>query len=153
MSATLRAIAGEKERRAVKVARKVAQRQQRERAEQRRFVAWAATGLILGVVLQHTENEDTAGAGIENGHARHKAQLLDGVVPGWPDMGLYWMSQGRFIEMKAPDQADEPNGGLSENQLRVHSRLRAAGCVVETAYSAEEAKDIVRGWGWAREGA
>jgi hypothetical protein len=153
MSATLQAIRAERERQAVQAGRKASRRQQRERAEQRQFVAWAAAGLLLGVVLQHTENEDTAGAGIENGHARHKAQLLDGVVPGWPDLGLYWMGQGRFIEMKAPDQADEPNGGLSENQIRVHARLRAAGCVVETAYSAEEAKAIVREWGWAREGA
>jgi len=93
--------------------------------------------LLPTVVMWHTPNNGRRG---QDGALEGKFLKEMGVKPGIPD--LFFLHGGLFgLELKKAD------GSLSKDQRNLHPRLVAAGARVATAYSLDEAKQIVRGWG------
>lgn len=113
-----------------------------ERGWMRDLVAWCHVSLRLDVAWCHYPGEDTSGGGF----ASHQARMLDGVMPGWPDLQFFRDGRAWMIECKREGQ------GLKREQPACHARLRAAGVVVATCWSLEEAQQQLREWGMVVEG-
>ena len=111
-------------------------RRRLERPLLRRIMAELALRLPPEAVAWHTPNEDTTGS-----IASRINRALDGLLPGFPDIGVAYMGRLHTMEVK------EVGGTLSDNQLKAHPRLRRAGVVVETVYSLHEAMELVIQWG------
>lgn len=107
-----------------------------ERALQRAILAELAVRLPLGAVVFHVPNQDATKSA-----AYGRAKVRDGVLPGFPDLGLIYQGRIYGLEVKAPD------GRLNDNQIAAHPRLRAAGCEIEVVYSVADALDALAGWG------
>lgn len=107
-----------------------------ERGIQRALLGVLATRLPLGAVVLHVPNQDATQSA-----AYGRAKLLDGVLPGCPDLLIVYRSQAFWLELKAPD------GTPSAEQLAAHRRLRAAGTPVEIAYSVDDALAALEAWG------
>jgi hypothetical protein len=108
----------------------------RERPLLRRIMGELAARLPLDAVAWHTPNEDTTGSVVVRVN-----RAKDGLLPGFPDIGVAYRGIVRLMEVK------EGDNDLSDAQLSAHPRLRRAGLTVETVYSLHEALDVVNEWG------
>ncbi len=88
---------------------------------------WKALRLLLPpeVVCWSTESRK---AGVREG-ARRKAR---GVIAGVPDMTFHWPGGMTYVELKVPGRVP------SDEQLRLHRRLREIGVLVAVATSLTE---------------
>ncbi len=86
---------------------------------------------------------------IPNGGMRHpivgRKLKEEGLLPGSPDL-VFALEQGRtlWLEMK------KEGGRLSDEQVGLHSKLRALGHEVMVAYSVDQAMEICRRYGILR---
>jgi len=85
---------------------------------------------------------------VPNGGARSKveAAILKGlgVVPGVPDILLFFAGKCFALEIKTAD------GRLSPEQRSMHLRLQAAGVTVATTHGLDDALRQLREWGLLR---
>ena len=77
--------------------------------------------------------------GAKRGAWEAAQKKAEGLIAGIPDVTVAearggWF--GLYMEFKRSDQMRAVNGGLSEEQLKIHPRLRARGYKVVTVYSA-----------------
>lgn len=110
-----------------------------ENAEQTKFVMDARInypGLLIFAVA--------------NGGARLALEAVrlkgEGVLAGVPDIYVeeargHWF--GLRIEFKKTSEAKKPGGGLSEEQIKIHTRLTSANYLVCTAYGAAHGAQIL----------
>ena len=97
---------------------------------------WKALRLVLGaeVVCWSTESRKV---GVREG-ARRKAR---GVIAGVPDMTFHWPSGMLYVELKVPGRTP------SDEQHRLHKRLRDIGVSVAVATSLHELLALLRAAG------
>lgn len=107
---------------------------------QRAFIIWARgfkniqPALLPGVLCWSVPN-----GGARDGFEAKRLKE-EGTLAGIPDVHLLWGAL-HCLEFK------RPGGRLSPDQIDLHPRLIAAGAKVATAYSLDQAKEIVRAWG------
>ena len=107
---------------------------------QRAFIIWARghrnlpPALLPGVICWSVPN-----GGTRDGFEAKRLKE-EGILAGIPDVHLLWGAL-HMLEFKTA------TGRLSPAQIDLHPRLVAAGARVATAYSLDEAKQIVRAWG------
>lgn len=93
-------------------------------------------------VMQYKMRPGLVQLAIPNGGMRHpivgKMLKDEGLLPGSPDL-VYALEKGRtlWLEMK------KQKGRLSDVQLGLHYKLQQLGHLVETAFSLDEALDIL----------
>lgn len=109
----------------------------RERPLLRRIMGELRRRLPIDAVAFHIPNEDTTGSIVVR-----IERVKDGLLPGCPDVEIIFLGGAYFLEIKDPD------GELSENQIKAQIKLRRSAARVETVYSLEEAMDVVSNiWG------
>ena len=127
-------------------------RKRTERPDQRELLVWFKAHQRLGIVVMHVPNEDTSGAG----YGSHVARMKDGMLPGAPDLWFFerdpTVIKGMGTRVWCLEMKDQ-DGELNDNQEKLHPQLRRCGIDVQTAFSLEEAKAVVRAWGLVSLGA
>ena len=108
---------------------------------QRAYVIWArGFKNILPALLPEVVCWSTPNGGNRDGFEAKRLKE-EGILPGFPDLAHLHRGTLFLLEFKTA------TGRLSPAQIDLHPRLVAAGARVATAYSLDEAKQIVRGWG------
>lgn len=74
------------------------------------------------------------------GKARGRQLKARGLKKGFPDHLIFYRNRLLFIEFKSSD------GRLSDEQVEMHQRLRAAGAMVVTCRSVEEVEFELKMW-------
>jgi len=106
------------------------------------IVEWLALALPPGSVVHHSPNE-----------GKHRVQYRVhqkrmGMQAGWPDLELFIPPEGFqngmtlwmpiFLEVKTL------KGRLSDNQKKIHARLKTSGCSVVVVRSIEETEEALK---------
>ena len=124
-----------------------ANRERKVKVSSQRWVASEAD--IHVAVVEHLRlraRADIAWHHVGNGELRDPGTAAKlarmGVRAGVPDIALVIAGRAHFLELKR-----DHGGRLSPEQIAMHTELRAAGAVVETAAGLEQALAILTIWG------
>lgn len=95
---------------------------------------------LQGCLAVHVPNSlDMGGDPRSKAIAQARAKSL-GMMPGFPDLAVFWRGKLLLIEVKAP------SGRLSDAQKSCHAALAAQGFPVAVARSVDEAATAIDEW-------
>lgn len=92
---------------------------------------------LPGAVIHHSANQVERGGKRAMMEVARKKRM--GMLPGFPDLLLFWRGHALLIEVKTP------SGRLSEAQKALHARLEAQGWPVHVCRSVDDALALARG--------
>jgi hypothetical protein len=109
----------------------------------------------LVATLRHRLRANVVCMAIPNGGARHpiigRQLKAEGLLPGSPDL-VFALERAKvfWLEMKKANERNHRDGGLSDEQVGLHYKMKKNGHDIRIAYSVDEALELLEERGLLR---